>query len=223
MTPRRKANHIPAHGCCSLLAARWQREKHATTYVNFPTQIFHTSVALRCDGNSQGFAPASRTGFSRENRARGEMRLTSKLVLLRMSGGVPCTEHCRSAESAREKQSEQTFGPTNNCSVPFFPMSRERFGRARQRRTSPLLRAAPNAPQNFISQVSAIGQAMRSPRSSAKSSSVTACGTSRSKPGDHRHPSLSSIARVRQTIATAVHPIKFSTSLFMFPPSNRAG
>lgn len=95
-------------------------------------------------------------------------------------GGVSCTADYVFPFWNQSKSGEHLFSRTNNCSVALFPMSPERFGRARRLLTSLLSLAVRSARPSSISPANENGQVMRSRRSSLKSCPVTKCGTSRS-------------------------------------------
>ncbi len=106
----------------------------------------------------------------------GDMIDSSSVVVL--SGGVPCMGTYGRMNFRGGKQPEHLIGKTNNCSAPVFPMSRERFGRRKQRRTSQPRLAARSARQSFTLLGSANGAVTLSRPLFQKFSSVTRCGMS---------------------------------------------
>ena len=110
-----------------------------------------------------------------------EIQLTSQSPdFVALVGSLSCVpEYRRLAVWNKQPSREPNFPMTNNCSDRFFHKSQECFGRRKRRQTSRLSPIVRCARLNFISQASANGRAMRSQRSSPKSSSVMRCATSR--------------------------------------------
>jgi hypothetical protein len=132
------------------------------------------------------------TMFRSETHARRfavlrSVQSTSSVPVALSGGVVPCTEHCRSAESPREKSSDQLTGRPTKWSVRSLPIFQEHFGLKTLRLRSRRFVAAVFAPLSAISAANENGLATRSPSSSPKSSGATPCATSRSFPnGSHR-------------------------------------
>lgn len=104
MTPRRKANHVP-HFLDHPKFARWKNNR-ALGRVAFQLDFRHIR---RC------VASCPDTGQLRARGSRGRDCATSRRTrsisqfVLRMSGGVPCMEHCRDVLPRRAKSNDK-FG-----------------------------------------------------------------------------------------------------------------
>lgn len=130
------------------------------------------------DSNSTMFrneTARARRSTSLQGRSRSSSFQVS--FVLRMGALVSCMEQYRSEQRMLVKPSDHLIGSTNKCSVHVSLMSRGCFGPQKQRQTSHPSSDAQSALLSFGSLVSATGLAMRSPRSSKKFSSVTACAT----------------------------------------------
>lgn len=97
-----------------------------------------------------------------------------------LSGGASCMGTYGRMNFRGRKQPEHLIGKTNNCSVPVFRMSPERFGRAKPPRMLLRRPAALSGRLNSILRGSAIGAATLSRPSFQKFSSATRCGMSAS-------------------------------------------
>jgi hypothetical protein len=182
-----------SHGCYSLHAVPSRQEQYATSRGTDLASRFGSLVHYHALApHSFGVDNRSKSGtlFQFETRVHGAVHFArgssargfAVSFLVRQSValcGVRLSWVHYRGRSARRLPIAITRSPklANDRSVSiqrFFPQSPECFGRTRQR---PILRPRPIvrcAPPKCISLEIGIGQAMLSPRSSEKSSSVTA-------------------------------------------------
>ena len=144
-------------------------------------------------GNRNGLSPQFAAAKSKARRfaACFPVRLRAVHVFVSVvavrKGAVSCREqHYRSTGIPPVKSSDRTVGNLIPSSKLFSPTSPTLFGLTTLRLRSPLFVAAVFAPRSVISAANANGPAMQSRPSFPKSSSATACGTSKSVHGNSR-------------------------------------